>query len=132
MKCPKCGSYNATGATECDKCGVILAHVQRSAPEPSVSLCAWTESGRPCPCRGILTLATNGGGQWYCREHWERLSHREPYAKGNGLPVMGQSLAAKKWHQEMAEYRQRMGLVPWERRHEGKKPEPVPLAKEVA
>jgi hypothetical protein len=61
-------------------------------------MCAWTDYGRSCPCRGILSHGTSGDGAWYCREHWERINNREPYGAGTQLPpAAGAGFAAKRW-----------------------------------
>ena len=101
MLCPKCSSPNSAGAKECEVCGVIFAHAKRGEPVKQIALCAWMDQGRPCPCRGILSESQNGGGSWYCREHWERLHRREPYGAGNAFaPSHPRSIAAQKWREE--------------------------------
>jgi hypothetical protein len=50
-------------------------------------MCAWNDHGRCCPCKGIISSTTNGGGSWYCREHWESINDRTPTERGNALPV---------------------------------------------
>jgi hypothetical protein len=61
-------------------------------------MCAWTDYGRSCPCRGILSHGTTGDSAWYCREHWERINNREAYGAGNQLPTSsGAGFGAKRW-----------------------------------
>jgi hypothetical protein len=62
-------------------------------------MCAWTDYGRSCPCRGILSHGTSGDGAWYCREHWERINNRESYGVGNQLQTStgARGVHAKRW-----------------------------------
>ena len=107
MLCPKCSSPNAAGSKECNVCGVIFAHTRRDKPEPLSTLCAWTDVGLTCGHRGILSMTTNGQGQWYCREHWDRLNKREPKAQGNAVPEAPASIAVQEWKKAMSEYKAR-------------------------
>lgn len=94
MKCPQCHTQNASGATECDGCGVVFKDTRRAATvrPDGPQLCTWTEFGRSCPERGIINT-----GRWLCREHWERSRNLEPAGTGN-YPVESQrSLEMHRW-----------------------------------
>jgi hypothetical protein len=109
MLCPKCSSPNSNGAKECEVCGVIFAHARRAQEQQTRSqaaLCAWSDHGRSCPCRGIMSEGTNGLAQWYCREHWERLHRRDPLETGNAIPEMPKSRAVIEWR---AQWKARFG-----------------------
>ena len=95
-KCPQCHHANATGATECDSCGVQFKDLNRqrskSAGSPNL-LCCWNDHGRPCPCRAVIYPTDKG----YCREHYDVLQGREPGGRGN-YPVQPQtSIAMRAW-----------------------------------
>ena len=94
-KCPQCHQSNEVSATECSNCGVIFAHARRARAESSSApaTCAWSDLGRPCPCRGII----NTTGQWYCREHWERLNGGKPAGTGNYTVPYVRSKHAAQW-----------------------------------
>ena len=92
-QCPKChGILEDDGTCACGY-GVkrrAVGKQEYSGP----SLCSWYDHGADCPCRGII----NSTGQWYCREHWERLQGLAPGGNGNYVPEpSGRSLAMKQW-----------------------------------
>lgn len=101
MKCPKCRHVNQAGATQCDDCGVILADAKRGSERGSVSLagqvCAWNDHGHRCHWRGVFSTTTVGGGQWYCREHWESINGRHPAGPGNHEVESTRSVAMRAW-----------------------------------
>ena len=84
-RCPECG-----GLLEDDgacSCGFRAKRAGKKAAEHADAvLCAWDDHGARCPCRGVISTTTNGGGTWYCREHWERIAGRDADVTGNGLP----------------------------------------------
>lgn len=83
-ECPKChGLLEDDGSCSCGygvkrRTSAVTQHVAAS-----VILCSYVDHGRPCACRGIISHGTNGGGNWYCREHWETVHDREPGCVGN-------------------------------------------------
>lgn len=97
-KCPQCHHVNATGATECESCGVQFRDLRRAQiVQAGPITCSWTDHGSRCPCRGICSNTTIGEGSWYCREHWERLQGVEPPGRGNYPTASGRSALMRKW-----------------------------------
>lgn len=91
-KCRKCGHINSPSDTECASCGVQFKDLRRETGSGQVT-CAWSDFGRPCVCRGII----NTTGQWYCREHWERLRGGKPTGTGNYTVPYVRSKHAEQW-----------------------------------
>lgn len=86
MKCPQCHHINSAGATECEKCNVILADAQRNqrrarsanTPDDIDRYCPWNDHGHVCGLYGVNSDTTNGHGPWYCSTHyWQLRGHVE-------------------------------------------------------
>jgi hypothetical protein len=103
MRCPKCmGTMEDDGTCSCGYRKNKVVALRENLP----TLCAWSDHGRSCPCRGIMSEGTSGNGQWYCREHWERLHRRDPLETGNAIPEMPKSRAVIEWR---AQWKARFG-----------------------
>ena len=95
MKCPACfGVLEADGTCSCGY-GVKRRY---EPPKSMGETCAWSDHGLSCPHRGITSMTTSGQGQWYCREHWDRLNNRKPTATGNASPERPASIGVQEWH----------------------------------
>lgn len=49
-------------------------------------------------------MSLQGGGSWYCREHWDRMQGYPTTVVGNAVPAYVQSGAGRAWHAAMAEH----------------------------
>ncbi len=84
MKCQACHHTNPPGATECEKCNVILAHAKRGRVPNSADdidrYCPWNDHGHVCGLYGTNSDTTNGQGPWYCSRHYWQLKGQSKLA----------------------------------------------------
>lgn len=114
--CPECGNRFLIDAASC-RCGWRVDGSRLAVKGPV--LCNWSDAGRPCQFVGIASFATQGGGPWYCREHFEVLQGRTTPGHGNELVPIRSSGAAREWHKAMAAHKAAIAEATLPRREPG-------------
>lgn len=66
--CPSCQGWTEADGKSCS-CG-WRAPEAKPKKTSYARLCAWTELGQRCGKLGIISLSSNGEGEFYCRDHF--------------------------------------------------------------
>ncbi len=95
-QCSGCGAFNAVTARECKDCGAEFGSY-REQRQVGPTMCSFSDHGRGCEHRGVLSDGTQGDGSWFCREHWDVVQGVPTKVKGNALPVREQKPNQPQW-----------------------------------
>jgi hypothetical protein len=72
-QCPSCEKWIPKDSKRCPECSTHIGVKRKSAPGSHPehdTRCAWNINGDRCRYPGTISGSTNGGGPWYCSEHF--------------------------------------------------------------